>query len=484
MTIDLSSPRRLHVVGVGGTGMNAVAAVLIGMGHDVSGSDLRESVAVQRVRSLGATVFLGHDPAHVVGVEAVVTSTAVPESNPEIHAANASGIPVLHRSEVLGLIAKMRKTVAVAGTHGKTTTSSMITLALRGAGVHPSFVIGGDVNEIGTGAGWDDGDIFVVEADESDGSFLRLGTGDVIVTSIEADHLEHYGSDPDIALVQLCAAFEQFVAGAPGVRVVCIDDEFAAALTKRFACVTYGTSPNAHYRITDLIESRTTITFVIEHAMHAPVTVHLPVPGVHNARNATAAYAYAIESGVDGHAIIEALERFGGVARRFEFRGEARGVTFIDDYAHIPGELVAALHTAAAGSFERVIAVFQPHRYSRTESLWRSFANAFVDADVVVLTDIYGAGESPRPGVNGHLLVRAILDAHPRARVVYLPRRADLVAFLDQELRQGDACVTLGAGDITSLGREIMDSWEGIRDPATRTGENGQMTSLDQKVRS
>ncbi len=233
MGIDLTTPRRLHVVGVGGTGMNAVASVLLGMGHHVTGSDLKDSVAVQRVRAQGAQVQIGHDPALVVGVDAVVTSTAVPDSNPEIRAAHAAGIPVLHRSEVLGEIARITRAIAVAGTHGKTTTSSMLALALREAGWRPSFVIGGDVNEIGTGAGWDDGEVFVVEADESDGSFLRLGTGAVIVTSIEPDHLEHYAADGVDPFEALTAAFASFVSGTPGPRVVCLDDAGAAALRAR-----------------------------------------------------------------------------------------------------------------------------------------------------------------------------------------------------------------------------------------------------------
>ncbi len=463
MPIDLSHPRRLHVVGVGGTGMNAVAAVLIGMGHHVTGSDLKESVAVQRVRALGAQVQIGHDPALVAGVDAVVTSTAVGASNPEIRAARDAGIPVLHRSEILGEIASHRRTVAVAGTHGKTTTSSMLTLALREAGRRPSFVIGGDVNEIGTGAGWDDGEMFVVEADESDGSFLRLGTGAVIVTSIEPDHLEYYGTDPATATVALGEAFATFVAGSAGPRVVCADVPGAARMAEVAPWGTCGVARDADYRITGVDQTRSTISFVIGHEGDEGVEVHLPVPGLHNARNATAAFAAAVEMGVDASPVVGALGRFGGVARRYEFRGRARGVTFVDDYAHIPGELTAALATAAAGGFDRVVAVFQPHRFSRTATLWAEFRDAFVDADVVVLTDVYAAGEAPRPGVSGDLLVHAVLDAHPRTRVVYLPRRDDLVAFLAGELREGDICLTLGAGDITTLAGDVLAHWEGVR---------------------
>lgn len=455
--------------------MNAVAAVLIGMGHHVTGSDLKESVAVQRVRALGAQVRIGHDPAAVTGVDAVVTSTAVPETNPEIRAAREAGVPVMHRSRILGALARTHRTVAVAGTHGKTTTSSMLTLALRGAGWQPSFVIGGDVNEIGTGAGWGDGDVFVVEADESDGTFLELGTGAVIVTSVEPDHLEHYGADPESGTQALHAAFVEFLSGAPGPRIVCADQDGSAALAEVVPCITYGLDSRADYRIDDVVAGRVSISFTVSSPDGTTSRVELPLPGLHNARNATAAFAMACELGVPREPVLEALGHFGGVARRYEFRGTARGVTFVDDYAHIPGELTAALATAAGGGFDRVVAVFQPHRYSRTATLWRTFADAFDDADVVVLTDVYAAGETPRPGVSGQLIVEAVLDAHPWSRVVYLPRRDDLVAFLTSELRSGDCCVTLGAGDITTLSGDIMSAWTRIREPRADSGENVAM---------
>lgn len=472
MPVDLSRPRRLHVVGVGGTGMNAVAAVLIGMGHHVTGSDIKESVAVQRVRALGAEVRIGHDPSAVDGVDAVITSTAVPGSNPEIRAAHDAGIPVLHRSKVLGALARTHRTIAVAGTHGKTTTSSMVTLALRAAGLQPSFVIGGDVNEIGTGAGWDGGEFFVVEADESDGTFLELGTGGVIVTSMEPDHLEYYGDDPVHAAEALRAAFVTFLTGATGPRVVCLDEPGAASLAAEVPCVTYGTDDRADYRITDVVTARASIVFVVHEPDGAQTAIELPLPGLHNARNATAAFAMARESGVPAEPVVEALGHFGGVARRYEFRGTVRGVTFVDDYAHVPGELTAAIGTAAGGGFDRVVAVFQPHRYSRTATLWRTFADAFVDADVVVLTDIYPAGEAPRPGVSGELILDAVLDAHPRSRVAYLPRREDLVTYLTRELRSGDICLTLGAGDITTLSNDVIGEWSRVREPIAATDDN------------
>lgn len=457
--IDLTTPQRLHVVGVGGTGMNAVASVLVDMGHHVSGSDIKESVAVERVRARGVTVNIGHDPEVVEGVDAVITSTAVPDANSEIAAAHAREIPVMHRSEILGIIARLGRTVAVAGTHGKTTTSSMMALALRAAGWHTSFVIGGDVNEIGTGAGWDAGGVFVVEADESDGTFLKLGTSGIIVTSIEPDHLEHYGAGAQ-GWQALQVAFETFASGATGPRVICVDDDGAAALAARVDAVTYGTRADATYHIDEVAPGRSSIAFVVRTPAHGDISVALPLPGLHNARNATAVIAMALELGAPVSEVVDSLARFGGVARRFEFKGDVRGVNFIDDYAHIPGELHAALRAATDGAWQRIVAVFQPHRYSRTETLWPSFADAFVGADVVVLTDVYAAGEAPRPGVSGALLVHAILDAHPRTRVVYLPRRSDLAPFLAGELRAGDLCLTLGAGDITGVSGEVRALWE------------------------
>jgi UDP-N-acetylmuramate--alanine ligase len=454
--IDLTHPRSLHVIGVGGTGMNAVASVLVGMGHHVTGSDIKSSAAVERVRAQGVTVFIGHDPANIGDVDAVVISTAVPERNIEVQEARRRGIPVLHRSEALGAIAHIRRTVAVAGTHGKTTTSSMLALVLREAGLQPSFVIGGDVNEIGTGAGWGEGDLFVVEADESDGSFLRLNTGAVVVTNVEPDHLEHYGGWPGLE-----AAFEEFVREAPGPRVLCADDERAAALAGTFGGVTYGTSAEADYRIVDVVGERASSHFAVVHQGQELARVTLPLAGIHNARNATAALVAGVLMGAPVEAAVTALGRFAGVARRFEFRGSAAGVTFIDDYAHLPTEVEAALAAANGGGWRRVVCAFQPHRYSRTATLWADFADAFGGANVLALTDVYAAGEAPRPGVSGELLVHAVLDAHPWKRVAYLPRRTDLAGYLAGELRPGDLCLTLGAGDITLLADEVQARLDG-----------------------
>ena len=449
---DLRQPRRIHVVGVGGAGMSAIATVLAAMGHHVTGSDLKASANTERLRARGVSVAIGHSAANVGDdVDAVTVSTAIPASNPEVVAAGERGIPVLRRAETLTAITGTRRAIAVAGTHGKTTTASMLALVLVEAGFRPSFIIGGEVNEIGTGAAWDDGEWFVVEADESDGTFLELGADAVVVTSVEPDHLEHYGGWP--ALVD---AFGRFVATAPGPRVVCADDEVAGRLAADTGAITYGTAADAEYRMEDVDGGRGGTRFTVVRAGAALGRVSIPVPGLYNARNACGALVAGLALGAPFDAAGRALGRYGGVARRFQFRGERDGVTFVDDYAHLPGEVRAALAAAAQGGWRRVVCVFQPHRFSRTASLWADFADAFVDADVLVVTDVYAQGEPPRPGVSGKLIVNAVLDRHPASLVAYIPNRPALAPYLRQALRAGDLCLALGAGDLPLLTDELL----------------------------
>ncbi|HVM01500.1 MAG TPA: UDP-N-acetylmuramate--L-alanine ligase [Acidimicrobiales bacterium] len=450
--LDLGAPRRIHVVGIGGAGMSAIATVLAAMGHRVTGSDLKASAAVERVRSSGIPVTVGHAAANVGDAELVAVSTAVPAANPEVVAARRRGVPVLRRPEVLAAVVATRRGVGVAGTHGKTTTSSMLALVLVEAGLRPSFLIGGQVNEIGTGAVWDDGEWLVVEADESDGTFLELPLEAVVVTSVEPDHLEAYGGSFDAQV----GAFARFLDRAPGLRVVCADDPVAARLAAEAGAVTYGTAEGAAYRMTGVRTGRSGASFSVEHAGEALGTVELPVPGLHNARNACAALVAGLALGAPFPAAAAALGRFGGVARRFQFRGERDGVTFVDDYAHLPGEVRAVLAAARAGGWRRVVCAFQPHRYSRTAAVAADFAGAFADADVVVVTDVYAEGEAPRPGVTGRLVVDAVLDADPATRLAYLPHRQDVAPYLRRALRPGDLCLSLGAGDITLLAAELL----------------------------
>ena len=430
--------------------MSAIATVLAGMGHRVSGSDLKGSAGLERLRGIGIEVHVGHHAAQLDSAELVAISTAIGPGNPEVVAARDQGVPVLRRAEVLAAITATRRTVAVGGTHGKTTTSSMLALILLEAGWRPSFVIGGELNETGSGAAWSDGEWLVVEADESDGTFLELDAEAVVVTSVEPDHLDHYGS-----FDRLEQAFHRFLAGARGPRVAYRDDPAAARAARASGATTFGTSPDADYRITGLELSRTGSRFTLVHGEAPPTAVELFVPGAHNASNGAAAAVTALRLGVPAGSVTAGLARFTGVARRYQSRGEWGGVTFIDDYAHLPGEVVPVLDTARRGGWSRVVCVFQPHRFTRTAALAADFAHAFDDADVLVVTDVYGAGEAPIPGVSGKLVVDAVLDASPDRSVAYVPGRPELVAYLRANLRPGDLCLTLGAGDLTLLPDEL-----------------------------
>lgn len=453
-----SESRRYHVVGIGGAGMSSIATALHGLGHRVTGSDLKESTAVDRARALGIEVHIGHDADNLGDAESVALSTAIPATNPEVVAARERGLEVLSRAEVLARICQTRRTVAVAGSHGKTTTSSMLALILRGAGWKPSFIIGGDVNEVGSGAVWDSGEWLVVEADESDGTFLRLPRQAALVTSVEPDHLEHWGGEE-----HLVAAFAEFVEATSGPKVACADDAGAARLATRTGARTYGTAEGADYRIVDVELGPSSARFGFLPPDGDRMEVQLPVPGLHNVLNAGGALCLALLLGVPADAAAGAIAQFAGVARRMEFRGERDGITFVDDYAHLPGEVEAAIAAARNGDWRRVVVVFQPHRYSRTAALWRDFARSFDAADVVVITEIYPSGEAPRPGVSGKLVVDAVAaggggphPGGPRPKVVWLPSRLDVSAWLRANLRTGDLCLTLGAGDLTTLPSELL----------------------------
>lgn len=450
--LDLRTPKNVHIVAVGGAAMSAIASILTSLGHRVSGSDLQASPVVDRLRAGGLDIHVGHDAAHVPeDAHLVAVSTAVRATNPEVVAARERGIPVYSRLEMMRAICATKRTIGVAGTHGKTTTTSMLALVLTEAGLRPSYLVGGQLTRLGSGVAWTDGELFVVEADESDGTFLALGAEAVIVTSVEADHLDQYG---DIGAID--DAFAQFVEMAPGPRLVCLDDPGAARLAGVVGATTYGTRPDADYRIVGLETGRSHARFTLEIRGDRRVAVELPVPGAHNALNATGAIALAHELGVDPAVAASALARYGGVSRRFEFRGERNGVTFVDDYAHNPGKVAAVLAAAKAGGWTRVVAVFQPHLYSRTSDLAAEFGRSFGDADLVVVTDIYGAREDPRPGVTGELVVDAIRAADPDRPVVWAPGRGDLADRVRGLLEPGDLCITLGAGDVNAILDELL----------------------------
>ena len=460
---ELDRPRRVHVIGAGGAGMSAIATVLTAMGHQVSGSDTADSRVLRRLADQGVDVRVGHAPDLARGADMVVRSTAVPDSDPEVTAARAAGITVWRRADVLAAICAVTRTAAVSGTHGKTTTSSMLAVTMVGLGWHPSMIVGGDIAGMGPGAVWDRaGEWFVVEADESDGTFVELGADAAVVTSVEPDHLEFYGG-----MAGLEAAFERFVREPPGPVVVCADDTGAARLARvpgrsGPAVLTYGTAEGADVRISEVELSRAGARFLLTGAGSAG-RVQLAVPGLHNVRNAAAVVTLVTALGAGWAEAVEAVGAYRGVGRRFESRGEAAGVSFVDGYDHLPTEVAAAIATARSGGWSRVVVVFQPHRYSRTEALWRDFGPAFAGADVVVVTGIYAAGEAPRPGISGELVYQAVRRSEPEAEVHYAPDLDSAEAMLADILQIGDLCLTLGAGDITTLPDRLKRRLEGER---------------------
>jgi len=451
--LDLRAPQHVHIVGIGGAGMSAIALVLRSMGHTVSGSDLKESPVAARLRSQGIEVAIGHRVENVGDVDAVTFSPAVASTNPEILAAANRGARVVARSGMLAAICATRRSLAVAGTKGKTTTASMLSLILIEAGLRPSFLIGADVNEVGTNAVWDTGEWLVVEADESFGTFQALRPDWAIVTNVASDHLDHYGSFP-----RLRAAFDTFVGQATEGSVVSADDDEAAGIGRAHGSLRVGTAVGATFAMTDIALHRSSASFTLTGPEGLLGKLTLGVPGLHNARNAALAVVAALQVGVSFEAAAAALARFAGVTRRFEFRGERNGVTFVDDYAHLPFAVEAALATARSGGWSRIVAVFQPHRYTRTAELAEQFGSAFSEADILVLTDVYGAGEAPIPGVSGRLIADAVRAQDQRLPVVYAPNWEELYQAVGSLLRPGDLCLTLGAGDLTTLPDELLES--------------------------
>jgi UDP-N-acetylmuramate--alanine ligase len=430
--------------------MSAIARVLASMGHRVTGSDLKASAVMGRLVSQGVEVAVGHRAEQVGDADMVTYSPAVGPDNPELAEAARRGVPVVRRAQMLAAIAGTRRCLAVAGTHGKTTTCSMLSLMLVEAGFRPSFLIGADVNEIGSNAVWDVGEWLVLEADESYGTFLELRPEIAVLTNVEPDHLDHYGT-----FAALRDAFGGFLAAAAS-RLVGADDPVAAALGREHGAASVGQAEDATYRMTGLVLARSAVGFDLSGPGGVLGRLEVPVPGLHNAHNAAVAAVGALLVGAPFAAVSGALARFAGVPRRFEFRGEANGVTFVDDYAHLPSEVRAALAAARTGKWRRVVAVFQPHRYTRTASLADAFGTAFADADVVAVTDVYGAGEPPVPGVSGKLVADAVAAGSPTTPVIYAPSRDELRRSVAALLEPGDLCCTLGAGDLTTLPDELL----------------------------
>lgn len=463
---DIDQKRHVHIVGIGGAGMSAIAILLLSLGHEVSGSDFRESRFTRHVKSLGARVFIGHRPDYIEGADAVAISSAVRDTNPELRAAREAGIPVLRRSEILALITARWRTVAIAGTHGKTTVSSMLAAALDGAGLNPSYLIGGELNESGSNAHRGTGEILVCEADESDGTFLKLGAEAVVVTNVEPDHLEHYGD-----FASLKSSFREFLESVRSRPVVCLEDPGAAEVASGLDVVSYGFADDCFYEGRDLKLSRGGARFFIAAGGEGLGYVQIGLPGRHNALNALGAAAAALELGAGFAGVRRGLAGYQGVGRRFEWRGESNQVTFVDDYAHLPTEVEAALAAAATGGFERVVAVFQPHLYSRTATYADGFGSALAAADLSVVADVFAAREDPVPGVSGALVADAIRDHGGDA--VYVAHRSELAREVAGLLKPGDLCLSVGAGDITTLADELVSELAGgaESDPVARAAD-------------
>ena len=447
----------VHLIGIGGAGMSALAKVLLARGVSVSGSDMKESPDLAALRVQGARIAVGHDPANLGDAETVVVSSAIRATNPELRAAEEAGVRVLHRAQLLAILMRDRRGIAVAGTHGKTTTTSMVALVLQHAGLDPSFLIGGEVNERGTNAHDGAGEWLVAEADESDGSFLWLAPEIAVVTSIEADHLDHYKDENEVRDTFL--AFMENVE-PEGAIIAWIEDPAVRALAPKVGrrLVTYGLGEGEW--TAQRVPTNGEQTLLVSRGEAEARPVQLPVPGAHNALNALAAIAVGSEVGIPFETISDALARYGGVRRRFELRGAAAGVTVVDDYAHNPSKVRAVLAAAREQAPHRLVAVFQPHLYSRTMHLGRELGAALSAADLVVVTDVYGAREDPQPGITGKIVVDGVLDAEPRRRVAYLPKRGDIVPYIAERALPGDLVLTIGAGDVTMLCDEILGSLE------------------------
>jgi len=440
--------QHVHFVGIGGIGMSGIAEVLLNLGYKVTGSDLRSTVITDRLAKFGATVYLRHAAENVAGAHVVVTSSAVRPDNAEIREAERHKIPVIPRAEMLAELARLKYSIAVAGTHGKTTTTSMIATVLDRAGLDPTVVVGGLLDTLGSNARLGKGEFIVLEADESDRSFLLLSPTIAVVTNIEPDHLDHYRDLEDIQ-----NAFLIFINKVPfyGAAILCLDEPAVQSLIPQVKrrIVTYGTAAQADVSITDVNLEGLGSTFVLRFNGCAKQAFKLGVPGMHNVLNATAAFAAARDMGVDQGMISTALEGFQSVERRFEVKSRD-GVTVIDDYAHHPTEIRATLNAAKTGNFRRLFVIFQPHRYTRTMHLFDDFARAFNLADVVLMLDIYPAGENPIEGVTTQALIEKIKSfGHKNA--MYAPTFEMIESYVISNAKEGDAVIVMGAGSVTKL---------------------------------
>jgi UDP-N-acetylmuramate--alanine ligase len=451
MMVTFHNFQRIHLVGIGGSGMSGIAEVLLTLGYAVSGSDLKRTPVTQRLHNLGATIFEGHRAEQVHGAQVVVVSSAVRPENPEIVEAHHLKIPVIPRAEMLAELMRVKQGIAVAGAHGKTTTTSMVAAVLAAAGLDPTFVVGGRVNHAGSGARVGQGDYMVVEADESDRTFLLLAPVVAVVTTIDREHLDHYHS-----LEEILETFLQFANRVPfyGAVVLCLDEPNVQAIlpgVKR-PVLTYGTSSQADLVISDVKHEGLGSEFRLTYRGEDLGFFHLPSPpGLHNVRNAAAAAAVGLYLNLPVELIRTGLQEFAGVGRRFEIKGKFSDVTLVDDYGHHPAEIRATLDAARGCGFRRLLVLFQPHRYTRTQHLWDDFCRAFNQADILVVTEIYAAGEAPIEAITGERLAEAIRAAGHK-NVMFTSTVQAGIEHILREARPGDAVLAIGAG---SVGRAL-----------------------------
>ncbi len=479
--LDLSVPLKIHVVGIGGTGMSALALVLNEAGHTVTGSEIKDLSILKKLESNGIRVYKGQAADHVDNKDAVVYSTAISKDNIELVSANDKSIPIRHRGEILGSISNLKQTVAVAGTHGKSTITSLLTLILHKAGVSPSYIVGSEINEVGSSAGWDSGDYLILEADESDGSFLHLTSHMGIVSSVEPDHLEYYGdfnslrlafckflSDSKIKVIGTGFKLGEdraVVAGDTSESYEYKPDEILELLTDDSEVHTVGFNQGDDFRIDNVVfDSKGSKFDLIYKKEGRTESFNILLYGYHNVYNSALSVAAASILKVPTKDIKESLEIFGGISRRFEFRGIKNNVMFIDDYAHLPGEIRPTLNAAKQLNKKRIIAVFQPHRYTRVKTIYKDFASAFDSADKVYITDIYASGEQPIPGVSGELVYDVVKEhlnkLKSQTEVSYVSSRVQLTRTLLNDIREDDIVITLSAGDLTTLPDELMELME------------------------
>jgi UDP-N-acetylmuramate--alanine ligase len=455
MMVSFRNFQRIHLVGIGGIGMSGIAEVLLTLGYSVSGSDTKLSTLTERLQDSGATIYEGHKACNVEGAHVVVISSAIKSDNPEIVEAHKRKIPVIPRAEMLAELMRLKYGIAVGGAHGKTTTTSLVASILTAAHLDPTFVVGGKVNQAGSTARLGRGEYFVVEADESDRSFLLFAPVVAVVTTIDREHLDQYSSLSDIQ-----DAFTQFVNRVPfyGAAILCLDEPNVQAIIPNIKrpILTYGTSSQADLLISDVQLHGLSSEFRLTYKGEDLGLFRLPhPPGIHNVRNAGAAAAVALYLNVPVELIRQGLANFGGVARRFDIKGAVNDITVIDDYGHHPAEIKATLEAARGCKFNRLLVLFQPHRYSRTQHLWEEFTRAFNQADLLVLTDIYAASEAPIPGVSSEALAAAIREAGHK-NVEYVRSMQDSIGFLLRNAKPGDAILTIGAGSVSRASNELM----------------------------